>query len=74
MAFTTGMAMIMVYATYTKGWPEGEAYLIVRHIMKICRSLDTVSKSKSTAVPNDRETNNSNMPSQYVRVKNAAKG
>jgi hypothetical protein len=30
--------------------------------------------SKSTAVPNDKETNNSNMPNQYTRVKNVAKG
>jgi hypothetical protein len=30
--------------------------------------------SKSTAVPNDKETNNSNMPNQYARVKNVAKG
>jgi hypothetical protein len=30
--------------------------------------------SKSTAVPNDKDTNNSNMPNQYARVKNVAKG
>jgi hypothetical protein len=30
--------------------------------------------SKSTAVPNDKENNNSNMPNQYARVKNVAKG
>jgi hypothetical protein len=29
---------------------------------------------KSTAVPNDKETNNSNMPNQYARVKNVAEG
>jgi hypothetical protein len=29
---------------------------------------------KSTAIPNDKETNNSNMPNQYARVKNVAKG
>jgi hypothetical protein len=29
---------------------------------------------KSTAVPNDKETNNANMPNQYARVKNVAKG
>jgi hypothetical protein len=29
--------------------------------------------TKSTAVPNDKETNNSNMPNQYARVKNVAK-
>jgi hypothetical protein len=30
--------------------------------------------SKSIAVPNDKETNNSNNPNQYARVKNVAKG
>jgi hypothetical protein len=30
--------------------------------------------SKSIAVPNDKEANNSNMPNQYARVKNKAKG
>jgi hypothetical protein len=29
---------------------------------------------KSTAIPNDKKTNNCNMPNQYVRVKNVAKG
>jgi hypothetical protein len=30
--------------------------------------------SKSIAVSNDKETNNSSMPNQYARVKNVAKG
>jgi hypothetical protein len=30
--------------------------------------------SKSTAIPNDKDTNNSNMPNQYARVKNVARG
>jgi hypothetical protein len=30
--------------------------------------------SKYTAVPNDKKINNSNMPNQYARVKNVAKG
>jgi hypothetical protein len=30
--------------------------------------------SKSTAIPNEKETNNSNMPNQYTRVKNVARG
>jgi hypothetical protein len=30
--------------------------------------------SKSIAVPNDKDTNNSNMPNQYARLKNVAKG
>jgi hypothetical protein len=34
----------------------------------------SLASSKYTAVPNDRETNNSNMPNQYARVKNVAKG
>jgi hypothetical protein len=34
----------------------------------------SLALSKSTAVPNYKETNNSNMPNQYARVKNVAKG
>jgi hypothetical protein len=34
----------------------------------------SLALSKSTAVPNDKKTNNSNMPNQYARVKNVAKG
>jgi hypothetical protein len=34
----------------------------------------SLALSKSTAVPNDKETSNSNMPNQYARVKNLAKG
>jgi hypothetical protein len=34
----------------------------------------SLALSKSTAVSNDKETNNSNMPNQYARVKNVAKG
>jgi hypothetical protein len=34
----------------------------------------SLALSKSTAVPNDKETNNSHMPNQYARVKNVAKG
>jgi hypothetical protein len=30
--------------------------------------------SKSTAVPNDKQTSNAHMPNQYARVKNVAKG
>jgi hypothetical protein len=30
--------------------------------------------SKSTDLPNDKDTNNSIMPNQYARVKNVAKG
>jgi hypothetical protein len=34
----------------------------------------SLALSKSTAVPNDKDTNNSNMPNQYARVKYVAKG
>jgi hypothetical protein len=34
----------------------------------------SLSLSKSTAVPNDKETNNTHIPNQYARVKNVAKG
>jgi hypothetical protein len=29
----------------------------------------SLALSKSTALPNDKETNNANMPNQYARVK-----
>jgi hypothetical protein len=44
MAFTTDKAMNMVFAAVTKGWKEGEAYLVVKELMKKYRPLDTVSK------------------------------
>jgi hypothetical protein len=44
MAFTTDKAMNMVFAAATKGWQEGEAYLVVKELMKKDRPLDTVSK------------------------------
>jgi hypothetical protein len=34
----------------------------------------SLALSKSTAVPNDKETSILNMPNQYARVKNVAKG
>jgi hypothetical protein len=34
----------------------------------------SLALSKSTAAPNDKRTNNSNMQNQYARVKNIAKG
>jgi hypothetical protein len=33
----------------------------------------SLALSKFTAVPSDKDTNNSNIPNQYVRVKNVAK-
>jgi hypothetical protein len=38
---------------------------------KVKKSL---ALSKSTAIPDDKDTNNANMPNQYTRVKNVAKG
>jgi hypothetical protein len=34
----------------------------------------SLALSKSTALPNEKDTNNSDMPNQYARVKNVAKG
>jgi hypothetical protein len=34
----------------------------------------SLALSKSTALPNDKDTNNSNLPNEYARVKNVAKG
>jgi hypothetical protein len=34
----------------------------------------SLALSKSTAVPNDKEISNANLPNQYARVKNVAKG
>jgi hypothetical protein len=34
----------------------------------------SLALSKSTAVPNDKETDNSHMPNQYARVRNVSKG
>jgi hypothetical protein len=46
MAFTTDKAMNIVYAASTEGWPEGEAHLVVKNLMKKYRPLNTVSKIK----------------------------
>ena len=43
-AFMTEKAMNIVYASCNKNWPEGEAYLVVRELMKRYQPLDTVSK------------------------------
>jgi hypothetical protein len=34
----------------------------------------SLALSKSTALPNDKDTKNSNLPNEYARVKNVAKG
>jgi hypothetical protein len=38
------------------------------------KTKKSLALSKSTAVPNEKDTNNSNLPNQYARVKNVAKG
>jgi hypothetical protein len=43
------------------------------HQQEVDEMKKSLSLSKSTAVPNEKETNNSNMPNQYARVKNVAK-
>jgi len=43
-AFTSYRAMNIIYAACTKNWPNGEAYLVVRELMKRYCPLDTVSK------------------------------
>jgi hypothetical protein len=35
---------------------------------------NSLALSESSAAPNDKKTNNYNMPNQYTRVKNVAKG
>jgi hypothetical protein len=37
-------------------------------------TVKSLASSKSTSAPNDKETNNSNMPNQYARLKYVAKG
>jgi hypothetical protein len=34
----------------------------------------SLALSKSTAVPNNKDTNNSSIPNQYAKVKNIARG
>ena len=43
-AFTSDSAMNILYAACTENWPDGEAHLVVRELMKRYRPLDTVSK------------------------------
>jgi hypothetical protein len=44
MVFTTDKVISMVYAASAEGWPEGEAYLVVRQLIKKYRPLDKVLK------------------------------
>ena len=43
-AFSSDSAMNILYAACTENWPDGEAHLVVRELMKRYRPLDTVSK------------------------------
>jgi hypothetical protein len=54
-----------------KKWLLNERKIQQQEDEKIKKSL---ALSKSTAVPNYKDTNNSNMPNQYARVKNVVKG
>jgi gag-polypeptide of LTR copia-type len=36
--------MQIIYTACTEGWPEGEAYLVVKELMKRFRPLDSISK------------------------------
>jgi hypothetical protein len=45
-----------------------------RQKQKDDKMMKSLALSKSTAVPNDKETSNSDMPNQYANVKNIAKG
>jgi hypothetical protein len=54
----------------SKKWLLNERKRQQQEDYKMKKSL---ALSKSTAVPNDKETSNSNMPNQYARVKNVAK-
>jgi hypothetical protein len=38
------------------------------------KTKKSLALSKSTAIPNDKETNNSKMPNQFARVKNVVEG
>jgi hypothetical protein len=38
------------------------------------KMMKSLALSTSTALPNDKDTNNSNLPNQFARVKNVAKG
>jgi hypothetical protein len=61
----------MILPLEAKKWLLNERKLQQQEDDKMKKSL---ALSKSTAVPNDKDTNNSNMPNQYARVNNVAKG
>jgi hypothetical protein len=61
----------MTISLEAKKWLLNESKCQRQENGKIKKSL---ALSKSTAILNEKETNNSNMPYQYSRVKNVAKG
>jgi hypothetical protein len=63
----------MTLPSETKKWLLNERKRQQQEDDKMKKSL---ASSKSTAIPNDKDTNNYNLPNQYakVRVKNIAKG
>jgi hypothetical protein len=61
----------MILHLEAKKWLLNERKCQQQEHEKMKKSL---TLSKSTAVPNDKDTNNSNIPNQYARVKNVAKG
>jgi hypothetical protein len=61
----------MILPLEAKKWLLNERKRQQQEDDKMKKSL---ALSKSAALPNDKETNNSNMPNQYARVKNVAKG
>jgi hypothetical protein len=63
--------ILMTLPLEAKKWLLNERKLQKQEDDKIKNSL---ALSKSTAVLNDKNINNSNMPNQYARVKNAVKG
>jgi hypothetical protein len=60
-----------LYPLEVKKWLLNERKRQQQEDDKMKKSL---ALSKSTALPNDKDTNNSNMPNQYAGVKNVAKG
>jgi hypothetical protein len=60
----------MTLPVEAKKWILNERKLQQQEDDKMKKSF---ALSKSTAIPNDKDTNNSNLPNQYGRVKNVAK-
>jgi hypothetical protein len=61
----------MILPLEAKKWLLNERKRQQQEDDKMKKSL---ALSKSTSALNDKDTNNSNLPNQYARVKNVAKG